>query len=186
MNYLLEGGGNFHSELLEAICKDTSNQSSKLCLITAFPLEKNHITLSCGHNFNYKSILEEITKQKKSTSLLETQKLDKYQIKCPYCRNIQNGILPFNKSFSKIKGVNWPPKYSYSKKRCTVRIKSGKRKGELCNAQCFNDKCHLHSKSKINILKKKCRGVFKSGKKSGLPCTYKACIGDYCKIHKKT
>ena len=106
MNYLLEGGGNFHSELLEAICNDVSNQPLKVCLITAMPLEKNYITLNCGHDFNYKSILGEITKQKKSISMLETQKLDKYQLKCPYCRRIQNGILPFNKSFTKIKGVN--------------------------------------------------------------------------------
>ena len=102
MNYLLEGGGDFHSELLEAICKNETNTPLKLCLITAMPLEKNHITLSCGHNFNYKSILEEITKQKKSISILETQKLEKYQLKCPYCRRIQNGILPFNENFSKI------------------------------------------------------------------------------------
>ena len=75
MNYLLEGGGDFHSELLEAICKDNTNKSSNLCLITAMPLEQNYITLNCGHDFNYKSILEEITKQKKTVSLLETQKL---------------------------------------------------------------------------------------------------------------
>ena len=186
MNYLLEGGGDFHSELLEAICKDNTNKSSNLCLITAMPLEQNYITLNCGHDFNYKSILEEITKQKKTISLLETQKLEKYQLKCPYCRRIQNGILPYNQSFSKIKGVNWPPKYSYSKKRCIVKIKSGKRKGELCNAYCFDDKCYLHCKSKNNILIKKCRGIFKTGKKKGLACTYKASVGDYCKIHKKT
>ena len=30
MNYLLEGGGDFHSELLEAICKDNTNKSSNL------------------------------------------------------------------------------------------------------------------------------------------------------------
>ena len=45
MNYLLEGGGDFHSELLEAICKDNTNKSSNLCLITAMPLEQNYITL---------------------------------------------------------------------------------------------------------------------------------------------
>ena len=185
MNYFIEGGGDFHSELMEAICKEC-NKKEELCLITSLPLQTNFITLSCNHNFNYESILEEVTKQKKTTSLLETQKLAKYQIKCPYCRSVQNGVLPYNQNFSKIKGVNWPPKYSYSTKRCSAIIKSGKRKGEICNAYCFNEKCFLHNKSKIKTVIKKCKGFFKTGKNKGLPCTYKARCGDFCKIHKKT
>ena len=177
MNYFLEGGGDFNSELLKAIC--SSDKDFNSCLITAMPLEKDHITLSCNHKFNYKSIFEEVTKQKKG-SLLETQKLAKNQIKCPYCRSVQNGILPYAGLFSKTKGINWPPKYSYSTKKCIALIKSGKRKGERCNVYCFKDKCYLHDKIKI------CKGVFKSGKNKGKSCTYKARVGDFCKIHNKT
>jgi len=177
MNYVFEGGGDFNSELLKAIC--SSEEDIKSCLITRLPLEKDHITLACKHKFNYKSIFEEIIKQKKD-SFLETQKLDKNQIKCPYCRNVQDGILPYNELFPKIKKINWPPKKSYSNKRCIAIMKSGKRKGEKCNAYCFKNKCYLHDKIKI------CKGVFKSGKNKGKPCTYKACAGGFCKIHNKT
>ena len=168
MNYFMEGGGDFHSELMEAICKQC-DKKQELCLITSLPLKKNYITLSCNHNFNYKSILEEVIKQKKTPSLLETQKLGKYQIKCPYCRKAQNGILPYNNNFSKIKGVNWPPKYCYSTKRCSYIFKSGKKKGETCNNYCFYNLCHKHNKTKISYVFKQCKGVFKSGKKKGLP-----------------
>ena len=106
--------------------------------------------------------------------------MQKNQIKCPYCRSVQNGILPYTGLFSKTKGINWPPKYSYSTKKCVALIKSGKRKGERCNVYCFKDKCYLHDKIKI------CKGVFKSGKNKGKSCTYKARVGDFCKIHNKT
>jgi len=187
MNYLLEDGGDFNSELLKAICNTEKDIYLNSCLITAMPLEPDHITLICKHNFNYKSIFEEITKQKRKNYPLETQKLQKNQIKCPYCRNIQNGILPYKKPFSKIIGVNWPPKYSYSTKRCTALIKSGKRKGERCNLYCFKNRCYLHTKKQnIKNVIKKCKGVFKTGKRKGENCTYKANIGEFCKIHKKT
>ena len=80
------------------------------------------------NNEYYKSIFEEVTKQKKG-SLLETQKLAKNQIKCPYCRNIQKGILPYNSEFPKVKNVNWPPSKAYhGPNNCHYKIKSGKRK----------------------------------------------------------
>ena len=46
-----------------------------------------------SHLFNYSAIFKEIKNQKKNPTYLETQKLSTKQIKCPYCRNIQNGLL---------------------------------------------------------------------------------------------
>ena len=39
MNYFIEGGGDFHSELMEAICNEC-NKKQELCLITSLPLKK--------------------------------------------------------------------------------------------------------------------------------------------------
>jgi len=178
MNYVLEGGMNFHDELMKSIC-NTKKTENDLCLITAFPLEKDHITLFCNHSFNYSAILAEVIRQKK-INYLEIQKLNKMQIKCPYCRKIQTGLLPFHKKFKKIKNVNWPPKYSYSTQRCQATIRSGKRKGESCNKYCFGIKCFIHNKET-----KICSGFLKSGKRKGQQCAYRAIFGDFCKIHKK-
>ena len=91
MNYILEGNLDFNSELVKAICYDNDDKIQK-CLISNDKLEADHVTLKCNHKFNYINIFSEIFKQKKQENSLETQKLNKFQIKCPYCRNIQNGI----------------------------------------------------------------------------------------------
>ena len=128
MNYILEGEGDFYKELHQSICE--KQNEAPLCLISSMPLETNYINLQCGHSFNYSPIFTEVSRQKK-INYLETQKIEKNQIKCPYCRKVQNGLLPFHKKYGKVKKVNWPPKHSYSTQRCTARIRSGKRKNEL-------------------------------------------------------
>ena len=113
------------------------------CLITNEPLEKSHIKLTCTHSFNYKPLLNEVCKQKinlirgkKYSNNLEIQKLTKYQMKCPYCRTIQNGILPYLASCKKTPFVNWPEKYSLKLNKCPYVFKSGKRKNQMCSAKC--------------------------------------------------
>ena len=56
--------------------------------------------------FNYSSIYNEIIKQKTIKNYKEVQKLHKDSIKCPYCRTIQDKLLPYNPQFKKIKLVN--------------------------------------------------------------------------------
>ena len=57
MNYVIENNINFY-DLLNNYKVDTSN--SEKCLITNSDLDNNHITLSCGHKFNYYPLYEEV------------------------------------------------------------------------------------------------------------------------------
>jgi len=67
-----------------------------ICLISKEKLHPNHITLKCNHKFNYMHIYKEVLYQKnKSNTIYEVTKLQPYQIKCPYCRNITDKLLPF-------------------------------------------------------------------------------------------
>ena len=68
---------------------------------------------------------------------------------CPYCRNIQKGLLPPHPKFEFIFGVNGP-NHMYTKK-CKYQFKSGLRKGTLCNSMCHEDYCN---RCKVNIEKK--------------------------------
>ena len=122
-------------------------------MISKEPLEDIYIKLKCGHCFNYSSIYNEIIKQKTIKNYKETQKLHKDSIKCPYCRTVQDKLLPYNPQFKKIRLVNWPPvKYgkSYLKNKCSYKFKSGKRKGMLCNIQCNDEYCRKHLKLLLN------------------------------------
>ena len=67
-----------------------------ICLISKEKLHPNHITLKCNHKFNYMPIYKEVLYQKtKSNTMYEVTKLQPYQIKCPYCRTVNNKLLPF-------------------------------------------------------------------------------------------
>ena len=128
MNYIFEDKINFNTALLTALCDESTEQPENICLISHNHLDKDHVTLQCKHSFNYSDILKEVCKQKKSPCIFETQKLIKTQIKCPYCRNIQNGWLPYHPDYDKILHVNWPPSGAFSLKTCQYKIKSGKKK----------------------------------------------------------
>lgn len=191
MNYILEGDGDFNTLLMKALCTD-EKEDDTLCLISTKPLEKNHITLICNHKFNYKPLFTEVLKQKKTFNRLETQKLKKNQMKCPYCRNIQDGILPYQPSQQRVWTVNWPPKYAMFPHKCKALFKSGKRKGLKCNKPSLYEFCPIHIKTNTiapnnftlhnNIIT--CNAVIKSGKNKGKKCTYKAKFEGLCGCHK--
>ena len=84
---------NFNKLLMQELSKESIDDYDNICLISNEPLEKEHITFTCKHKFNYGSIYNEISNQKK-INYLETQKLKLWQIKCPYCRNVQESIRP--------------------------------------------------------------------------------------------
>ena len=118
----------FQKELYLLLSQDSSCDD-ELCLISNLPLDDNHIELSCTHKFNYNSIFHEIKYQKTHSHHLETQKLSHSEIKCPYCRTIQKGLLPCRTNYENITGVNWPKKYQYKSNICGYTFLSGKRKG---------------------------------------------------------
>ena len=105
-------------------------------LISNNNLEVDCITLLCGHKFNYEPLFNEIKQQKNTFNNLEITKLRFNQLKCPYCRNVQNKILPYKFKYNnipKIKGINFPVEYSMDQRTCEYKFCSGKRKNEMCN-----------------------------------------------------
>lgn len=186
MNYILEGNVNFNDKLLKALCDppNPNKDVNKACLISNCPLDVHAITLQCGHHFNYKPLFKEIVKQK-TFNRLETQKLKKFQIKCPYCRTIHNHILPYyaiDTTITRIWGVNWPSKYALRPHRCKALLKSGKRKGDVCNAPSFEKFCNKH-KTKLTDPITRCCAILKSGKNAGKQCHYKMKKGGRCGLH---
>lgn len=140
------------AELLHAELKnydgDNDNNMENICLISREPLNETKITLSCKHSFNYSNIFNEIKKQKTIINNKEIQKLKYYDIKCPYCRNVQNKVLPYREGFDKIKYVNWPPEMSMKNytNKCRYVFLSGKKKGNECGSGCFETFCLRHKK----------------------------------------
>jgi hypothetical protein len=132
----------FNKMILNEINKD--NSYNNCCLITNEPLKNQHVKLSCNHCFNYKPLFKEIKIQKTSFNKYETQRLKNTQIKCPYCRHIQNGILPYNENYEKIKYVNWPENLSYKQFKCCYTFLSGKKKGVKCDKQSHKKYCPNH------------------------------------------
>ena len=134
----------FDSEMLHLLeAPDTSTQT---CLISGEALEDSHITLFCGHKFNYHPIYEEIVQQKCRRNTLEVIVLGKNNVKCPYCKNVQAKLLPYIplEGITRISGVNGPESSCMHLYKCPYIMKSGKRKGESCNKGCNTKFCKTH------------------------------------------
>lgn len=112
--YKIEGDINFFSELTKSlnnpisslipansvVSNDSSPKDDAKCLITGDPLGPYFVTLKCSHTFNYLPLYNELITQKCVKNTLEVVRLGANQLKCPYCRTIQNGILPFHTELS--------------------------------------------------------------------------------------
>jgi len=145
MNYVLEGNINFKEELLK-MSKELSVEGEK-CLISGDDLKKNSVKLSCNHVFNYENLFNELINQRKKNNL-EVHQTNLNQIKCPYCRKVNNGILPWYEGYMKIKNVNWSNKII--QKKCLALLKSGKRKGKTCDCKAKEGNfCGRHIKKLI-------------------------------------
>lgn len=168
---------------------DSDDDNEDICLISHEPLSFDHIKLSCFHKFNYKHIYKEVKQQKSGKNLLEIQKLKKFQFKCPYCRNIENGVLSWNPNYPQTMGVNWPPSQSIKPNLCKYTFKSGKKKNMPCNRKCVKEYCSAHQKIIDNKLQKasnnklKCKAMTKKG----TPCSRIAKLSNdgYCLQHFK-
>ena len=112
--YLTEGGLNFFEELSKSVNSKEEGDKAEVkevrtCLITNDVLTEHFVKMGCGHEFNYLPLYKEI-KFQKTCKNLEIFKLGLNEIKCPYCRKIQRGMLPFHESLKsdapKAYGVN--------------------------------------------------------------------------------
>jgi len=174
----------FNTNLHKLLCSESFDTEDdpvdeKICLISNIKLEETPVKLCCGHTFNYDSIFNEIKQQKNiypnSNIYLETQKLNVNQIKCPYCRTVQNGLIPYRKDYPRLQRVNWPPKYHYLPNSCIYKFLSGKRKNTLCNKKCSESYCPNHfsiiEKRTAKIEAKKAKLKAKEEKKKAKKAT---------------
>lgn len=115
MKYKIEGNIDFFSELYKSL-DDEENQhknesDNNLCLITNQPLTDKFVELNCSHKFNYLPLYNDIYNHKKKFNNMEgTLSLLKVnEIRCPYCRKKQQGVLPYYSELmsEKINGVNF-------------------------------------------------------------------------------
>jgi hypothetical protein len=113
--YNIEGGIDFYSELYKSL--DIEENINKLeaddniCLISNLPLTDKFIKMNCGHKFNYNSLYKDLVNHKSKFNNLETTsgRLSNNEIRCPYCRAKQTGILPYYEDLGlpKISGINY-------------------------------------------------------------------------------
>lgn len=161
-NYIIEDGLDFFAELKKSLI-DKKEDQQELCLLSKLPLLKEEtFALECGHKFNYTFLFKEI-KHQKCNNFYNTDiiKLGVTQIKCPYCRNVQEKILPYIKGFksvTRVRGVTSPPEYEMSTEVCNYIFKSGKRKGQTCGKKCIGEFC-ITCKRRANKPAKKTKNV---------------------------
>jgi hypothetical protein len=115
MKYNIEGNIDFFSELYKSLdIEDNPNKvdtDNNLCLITNQPLTDKFIELKCSHKFNYIPLYNDIYNHKKKFNNMESSAtlLKVNEIRCPYCRKKQLGVLPYYPELisEKINGVNF-------------------------------------------------------------------------------
>ena len=167
MNYIIENNIDFYNELNKELNKKDDNRindsqitdnrindtinDTNICLLTHEPIKDNFIKLICGHTFNYIPLYHEIINQKyNKNSYLEISKLSLNQIKCPYCRNISNKLLPNINidNVSRKNGVNYPAKYCMTIHKCQWNYTKGNKKNTCCNKDAYikngNTFCSYH------------------------------------------
>ena len=103
ISYYVENNIDFYGELNKESDDDFYEER---CLISQQPLEDDHISLVCGHKFNYDPLFNDVYFHKKRYQHLETNRLQEHQLRCPYCRNIQNSLLPLRDGKAVVVGVN--------------------------------------------------------------------------------
>jgi len=169
----------FYRQLYESLC-DTSNDNvdTRQCLITKQKLdEDNCVTLLCGHVFHYDALLKEVYNRK--YKIKNDSRIPKYKIQCPYCREIQIGILPYKDTHPQYMYVNYPEEYAMKTNKCK-RILAYK--NIPCNKLCVKDYC---TKCQVLMSKPLCNYIKKKGKFKGTQCG-KICNENTnkCRLHK--
>ena len=136
--YRVEDSINFY-DLLNNSIMDTK-ENSNVCLISRKPLDNTKTTLQCGHSFNYLNIFKEILNQKTNKKY---SNIRKYQIQCPYCRTVQEKVLPYLslRGVKRVKYVNSPNSIELLTTKCSYKLKNN----NICNKACHeNGLCNRH------------------------------------------
>ena len=131
LKYNIEGNIDFFAELYKSLDEEVNEHKTEeddnLCLISKSPLTDKFVQLECGHKFNYIPLYLDVKNHKQLFNVMEgsSSRLNIDEIRCPYCRKRQKGLLPYYEGFGlKEHGVNYiDPNVHYyvssnSKKKC--------------------------------------------------------------------
>lgn len=136
------------------------------CLISN---EKVHVEdglkLPCNHFFSYDCLFNEML-----YTILH-KKLKGKAIRCPYCRTLHRGILPYREGYKEVVGLNYPESKSIKLDKCTFIFKRGNRKGKTCNAGCngkYCKKCEKRVQNQKKYLEQKLNKTYEN-KKENIP-----------------
>ena len=88
MNFVFEDDFDFKKEL-----QNNVESTSSTCLITGNPIT-DECKLKCNHSYNYDSLFTEVYNQKINPKFKNDIHLKDNELKCPYCRKIQQELLP--------------------------------------------------------------------------------------------
>ena len=192
---------------------NTQNEDEdNCCLLTKEPLENIHIVLECGHKFNYVPIYREVIAQKtiglSSTGYYTSHSLRRNEIKCPYCRSVQDKLLPYLEfdGVKKMVNVNHPAKMSMPSQPCMYSTNVKSKKSASCKECAIN--CHngtyvckkhyelslsthntlvhpldtntIESSSSSITQSSSCGAILRYGKNKGNPCPNPSS----CRVHK--
>lgn len=184
----------FYNELYDSSDEDNNDNEDHVCLITGEKLTFPSIKLSCGHAFNYVPLYNEVYNQKRCPIFLSynTNKLLLNQMRCPYCRFVENHILPMPDEgidgVEIVQGVTKPSKYALFQNKCNFKMKTGKRKGELCERKCMSSHCKYHLKyanGQSSTTTELCTAIIQRGPNKGKQCPNKPKMNGLCGKHSK-
>jgi len=113
--YNIEGNIDFFAELYKSLDVDEPDEKTEAdknkCLISNQVLVDKHVILNCGHKFNYIPLYNDLVNYKKKFNIMEGShsKLNLNEIRCPYCRKKQQGLLEYYEELGleKVNGVNF-------------------------------------------------------------------------------
>lgn len=113
LKYNIEGNIDFYAELYKSLDQEENEHKTEednLCLISNEPLTEKYVQLLCGHKFNYIPLYLDVKTHKQLFNLMEatSSRLNVDEIRCPYCRKKQKGLLPYYHELGlKDHGVNF-------------------------------------------------------------------------------
>jgi hypothetical protein len=130
-----------------------SDDTDKFCLLTKEALDDIHVTLNCGHKFNYIPLYKEVVIQKTSAGMTtngyyNSLTLRLNEMKCPYCRRVQDKLLPFLKydNIKRLRGVNGPESLCMKARMCE-HVETPKRKN---TKKKISDSCECNATHVVN------------------------------------
>jgi hypothetical protein len=132
--YKIEGEINFFDELYKSLdIEDTNHDEDNKCLISNTLLTDKFVELKCGHKFNYVPLYNDLINHRTKFNAMEggSTRLNLNEIRCPYCRNKQDTLLPYYEEFGlhKVNGVNFYEetlKHKTNYKKCDFEIQNDK------------------------------------------------------------